>query len=279
MLANCTFDVYTGYNPARPCCPPQGPARLAGQAGFLQHHVDNGRFGFVPAGAQRFYHTSVLRVGVGTDLRDGWDTETATFAEANADTVIVYDYPVPGVCTPFVVVLVQRVDRGGPGDYLRCYLDRGQPCYAPADQCPNPSDILVPCCPCLGLPTRLYGTWSSFPGAAQGFPGGFCPCVQGSWPLDYKSATGRWESPGGTIGTCSHSGTDIHFYCNSLSGQLSLDVTLDGTPRTGIVAGVGGCNPPPLNMAFTVLTFFAYLQWGCSNPGIYVPTLVFTVTP
>jgi hypothetical protein len=32
-------------------------------------------------------------------------------------------------------------------------------------------------------------------------------------------------------------------------------------------------------MQFEVLTFFPYGQWGCSNPGIYAPTLLFTVTP
>jgi hypothetical protein len=113
VITNCTFDVYTGYNPPRPCCVPNGPARLAGQAGFLQEHVRNGRFGFVPVAAQRLYHTTFLRVSVGIGIRDSWNSETNTFNETSGDTVVVHDYPIPGVCTPFVVVMVQRVDRGG----------------------------------------------------------------------------------------------------------------------------------------------------------------------
>jgi hypothetical protein len=178
---NVTFDVYTGFNPADPCTPPNRPARLQKQQGLLQHHVDNGRFGLVPAGAQPLYHTSVLDLSPGTDVREAWNNETNSFNEAGGDTVVVYDYPALGVCTPFVVVLVQRQDRGGPGDYLRVYLDRARPCYAPRT-CPDPNatGVSVSCCS-APVPHTLHATLTC---AA-------CPELNGSWPLTYQPPSGQ----------------------------------------------------------------------------------------
>jgi hypothetical protein len=124
-----TFDVYRGYNPPDPYAPPNRPAALVNQLGLLRPHVRNGRFGFTPAASQPLHWTTVLDVKPAVDLRSGWNSELQTFNESQGDTVMVYDYPVPGTCCAFCVVLVQLRSAGTPRAYLRAYLDRARPLY------------------------------------------------------------------------------------------------------------------------------------------------------
>src|SRR4051794_20770110 len=133
---NCTADVYRGFNPSNPYAPPHRPAALTGISGHLRRDAEAGRFGYFAGAAQNaaapLHWTNLLLVPVGTDLRSAYNAELNAFGEANGDTVMVPDYPTPGTCTAFVVVLVQRVGRGSPGDHLRVHLDRARPSYGVA---------------------------------------------------------------------------------------------------------------------------------------------------
>ena len=147
---NVQVDIYRGFNAANPYNPPNRPAAARGVHGLLRPHVRNGRFGF---NAIALHWTNVLLLATGTDLRSAYNSQLNTFNAANADTVIVPDYPVPGRCTAFVAVLVQRGGRGTDGDLLTCYLDR----CLPAATCPDPTLVGVPCCP-NALPPTLHCT-------------------------------------------------------------------------------------------------------------------------
>lgn len=170
--ANCTFDVYRGFNPANPYAPPNRPAALTAKAGVLRQHVRNGRFGWQIAGTNppnvALHWTTIVEVPIETDIRGAYDAELNAFPEADGDTVMMADYPRVGCCTAFAVVLVQRRNRGGPMDRLRIYLDRAQPLYGQG--CPDPTEDN-----CCGLGDgTLHATIADFGG---------CGCMAGSWPL------------------------------------------------------------------------------------------------
>lgn len=179
--ANCTFDVYRGYNPANPYSPPTRPAALTGMTGVLRHHVRNGRFGWQIPGANppnvALHWTNTLEVPLGTDIRGAYNAELNTFPEANGDTVMIADYPRPGCCTAFAVVMVQRRNRGDSMDHLRIYLDRARPLYGQG--CPDPTEDN-----CCGLSDgTLYATITDLGG---------CGCMAGSWPID-GGPSGGWS--------------------------------------------------------------------------------------
>jgi hypothetical protein len=146
---NCTCDVYRGYSPIHPWDPPQRPAVLKGVPGHLRHQVRRGRFGYFGGqGALAPLHwTNVLLLGLGKDVRDAYQSELVANTLSNGDTLLIADYPTAGTCTAFLVVLVQRRDRGLPSDHLRVLLDRARPTYGQA--CVDPDDpggIQTPCC-------------------------------------------------------------------------------------------------------------------------------------
>lgn len=110
---NLTFDLYRGYTAANPYNPPNRPAASAGIQGILKHHVRCGRFGYRIPGQNNapIYWTTVLLIPIGQQIRDGYNSELNTFTVSNGNTVMAYDYPNPGDCCAFNVVMVQRKAR------------------------------------------------------------------------------------------------------------------------------------------------------------------------
>jgi hypothetical protein len=221
LPTNVSFDVYRGFNPNAPYLPPNSPAALAGVRGFLRQHVRNGRFGKVVGGVA-IYWTTVLDVADSVDIRSAYNAELNPFHQAQGDTVMLHDYPRPGTCTAFCVVMVQRRLRGRPGTYLRCYLDRTRPSYGTA--CPDPTQVRgaqVPCCAGT-LPVTLFATiFTDFQGA--------CPCLACTIPMNFNPFTLHWTGTNlTTCGaswfvdlTCQEPFVDLVFDCTLLYGGAS----------------------------------------------------------
>ncbi len=152
---NITVDLYRGFDPAHPY-PLEGAAlTYRGLAGYLRPQMQAGRFGFR---ARNVYWTHRMDFDLGTDVRDAYQSQLdPARADALGDTLLASDYPLPGQCTAFYVVLVAR-DRGG--DFLRVYLDRLRPslagCFEP---CTASQGCCVQLCPRNNIPTALTWTW------------------------------------------------------------------------------------------------------------------------
>jgi hypothetical protein len=203
---NVTFDVYTGFNPANPYAPPTMPARRCDQQGFLRQHVRNGRFGFVGYG-QPLHWTTLLLLPLGSDVRDGWDGNANVYREANGDTILMHDYPVPGTCSAFVVAFVQN--RGGA---LRCYLDRAQPSYGvPCPPCPGSGSgggggsVIQDGC-CNTLPAVVYLTVSDVTDQRNG--NNVCWPASVTVALAWNALVGTWS---GSLAPCDAPGTTMQF--------------------------------------------------------------------
>jgi hypothetical protein len=182
--SNLTFDVYRGYNPTNPYAPPNTPAARQGLQGYLRNHVRNGRFGYRPqAGNANIYWTNVLMVPITDDLRDAYNAELNNFAPANGDTVMAADYPVTGTCCAFCVVMVQRVNRGGPNEYFRIYLDRARPTYGSPCIDPTAGGQSCTCCPSTSLPNTLVVTLTNVSG---------CGCLAGTYTLAWTPGQNQW---------------------------------------------------------------------------------------
>jgi hypothetical protein len=257
---NVTFDLYRGFNASNPYAPPNRPAAAAGLRGVLKHHVRAGRFGYfaggVTAGAGTPLHwTNVLLVPLGTDVRSAYNAELNVWTPANADTVMVADYPVKGTCTAFLVVLVQRVDRGLATDHQRVYLDRAQP-QAPGP-CPNPAasgggTVSVPCCPGL-MPATLYYT----------IAGGDNNCALGSLPLVWNGTQWVGSAPGYVDGCGDPMPRTVTLFCDTGTGNFFVnDDVFGGTPQatgtcspvvhlTGTIPFSGACCTNPENFTVT----------------------------
>jgi hypothetical protein len=244
---NCTFDVSRGYSPATPCNPPN-PVAVVGASGVLRQHVRNGRFGFTPAGAQPMHWTTVLLCDVSVDVRDAWNAELNTFNETVADTVLVHDYPIMGVKTPFCVVQVQLKGRK-IGKYLRCYLDRAQPCYGTTN----------PCCGGVAIPTILHATFSNGTGT--------CTCLNGiTVPLTLVGL--RWQ---GSFAGCGRPRSDVFFACLGGPPQWLFQFTNPNLNacQSAVTVLTGTCSPFAFSGVVTILPFTPC----CSG------TITVTVTP
>jgi hypothetical protein len=252
---NVTFDVYTGFNPANPYAPPDVPARLCDQQGFLRQHVRNGRFGFVGYG-QPLHWTTLLLLPLGTDIRDGWDGNTNIYREANGDTILMHDYPVPGTCSAFVVVFVQN--RGGA---LRCYLDRAQPNYR------------EPCPPCPGIGAGGGGGGSGGGGGGGGSGGGEGGAIQDGCcntlsAVVYLTVSGITGSSWGNPCACWPGSTTVslswvasrRLWSGSLSPCDASETTSEFTLAcTGIAAPP---NPPVYTLTVQVGATIPYRSLG-----------------
>jgi hypothetical protein len=218
--------------------------------GILKNHMRNGRFGYVLGGNVAVWWTNVLLLPVGTDVRSAYNSELNTFSEAGGDTVMVPDYPVPGTCTAFVCVMVQRVSRGSAKDYLRCYLDRAQPSYGSA--CPDPTlgTQQTNCCPGVGIPNTLHATLS-------GGSGG-CTCLNGtSFALTWNGT--NWA---GTYTGCGSGPYTLNLTCQGSTWTITSSGCIQGKPATSV-----SCSPLSLNFA------------GCNCLGCCSGTVTVTVTP
>ena len=237
---NVRVDVYRGFNAAGPYSPPHRPAAAQGVAGLLRPHVRNGRFGF---NAVALHWTNVLLLPAGTDVRSAYDSQLNSFNAANADTVVVADYPAPGRCTAFVVVMVQRGGRGTDADLLTCYLDRCLPQDMP---CPDPTVLGVDGCPGVGYPLRVHASL------------GTNPCLSGSLPLDWNGSrwtgTGPWGTgntitlgfyglAGGTGASDFRLETSFGDNCQAVTTYTPLFAVCDPLQVIfGLNAGGGACN-------------------------------------
>jgi hypothetical protein len=206
---NCTFDVYRGFSPANPYAPPVIPGAYCGLTGIVKQHVRNGRFGwFGGVQANALLHwTTVLLVPITDDIRDAYATQLSADPIAAGDTVMMHDYPFAPTCTAFVVVAVQRVDRSGPGDYLRVYLDRARPSYGGA--CPDCTASGYQCEPCPGitLPSTLYATLTVSLGAFATD----CECFPTSQTIPVTFNGGYWTGTA-SFGSCDWTIT-VNVFC------------------------------------------------------------------
>jgi hypothetical protein len=267
LTPNVIFDVYRGYNPANPYAPPSLPAALAGRGGRLRQHVRNGRFGYTPAGARPIHWTTVLDVAVGTDVRSAYNAQLNVFNEVAGDTVMVYDYPVPGTCCAFCVVMVQLRSAGTPSAYLRCYLDRARPLYAVT--CPDPNStgnrVNITCCPAgQTAPLQVVARISNTSGGSQ--------CLQGAqFTLDYLANVDGQGNPGylgeaPTQNCPDNAGAGFLLVCGAATGEWGC-LQVCGVNLNAI--GVNQLGPPcdPLAMTFTT-----------ANNGCYGGSLTITFT-
>src|SRR4051794_9035105 len=122
--ANCTVDIYRGFNRLAPYPKAGSQPAISGVSGYITQHVRCGRFGSALHHENPPHWTTVLLLPPNTDIREGYNYEFNVPDYSQADTVIVPDYPIPGRCTAFMVVFVTRVFRGQAGDHWRCVLDR-----------------------------------------------------------------------------------------------------------------------------------------------------------
>src|SRR5438876_665574 len=88
---NVAVDIFRGFNAASPY-PLQGTRPdVAGVAGHLRHHLKAGRFGYQDP---KIKWTHLLVLPPGTDVRSAYNSWTGPGEPtANADTVLVKDYP------------------------------------------------------------------------------------------------------------------------------------------------------------------------------------------
>jgi hypothetical protein len=236
MAPNVTFDVYRGYSPASPYAPAL-PAAACKLQGFLRQHVRNGRFGFTPAGAQPVHWTTILDVILGTDIRSAYNAQLNTFNEANGDTLLVHDYPTPGTCCAFVVVMVQL--RKG---YLRCYLDRAQPSWGvTCPDCPAPR-VHLSCCPAgQTAPMAIVGRISN---TSQG-----STCLQGvQFTLNYSpnvdgAFNAGWSGIAPTAGCPSNIGQVFQVICSSGVWFCRQSCGVNWNAIGGGQVGTITCNP------------------------------------
>ncbi len=199
-----------------------------------------GAFGFNDDG---LHWTNVLVLPTGTDIRSAYDSQLNPLNAANADTVIVPDYPIPGRCTPFVVVLVQRGGRSGAADVLTCYLDRCQP----AVTCPDPTLVRTTCCGNL-LPATLHITLTI---------SGGCGCLAGTFPVTWNG-TG-WAYSGTACGGKPFSMLVVCTGTSVLDWQLTLTCGSDT-----LTASVGGGSCSPLDVKFHQI-----LLTSCCTGGVF----------
>jgi hypothetical protein len=191
------FDLYAGFQPRKPY-PQQNPGPLLSSRGLLLPAAEYGKFGYQ---AKFLFFTHVLVVDPNKPRQDAYNTQNDPARDnTQGATVVVADWPVPGRCTAFYVVLAQRVNRGGAGDTVKLYLDRAQP----RDK-PNPAAAGYPCVKqtlvCNGC--YLNSTPDSWTTTASGFgTGNVC--------ADFRPCNGSFVLTQSTLIACSWSYQDAN---------------------------------------------------------------------
>jgi hypothetical protein len=250
---NVSFNIFRGFNKNSPISIVGNPIAATG---YLKQNVELGRFGFHPDG---LYWTTAIDVIVGTDARDAWNSFLNSMTSANADTVLVQDYPIPGWCTPFMVVMVERLSRGGPSDRYRLYLDRCQPVQG---ACPTSGGVTVPCCS-NALPNTIHMTISD---------SGSCGCLDGTYALTWNPTyTGGFVfQPGAWVlqTTLCSTALTLAVFCNpSIPGFV---IGLPQTPGGSFGSqATGTCSPFSLQASLNLN--FASIP-GCSGSITMVVT-------
>lgn len=124
---------------------------------------------------------------------------------------------------------------------------------------PSIPTVLSPCC-ADPVPSRLYCTITN---ALN------CPCASGVIPLDYNSASEKWEGTG-DLGSCGHMVT-VKLYC--VSGHWYMDQIPDACPASGgnmISAYTQQCKP--------FYADFINVIWGTDCGCLFSGSITFTVT-
>lgn len=157
---NVTVDIYRTFLATQPYPLAGSKPDVPQVPGYLKQHVNNGKFGYQ---FPKLKWTTLLLLPPGTDIRSAYNSWTGPAEPtASGDTVIIRDYPIPGACTAFYVVLVQRWDRGTANDHYRVYLDRMQPrqggCFVPG--------VATSCCG-NQLPNTLHATLAGVNGCSN----------------------------------------------------------------------------------------------------------------
>ena len=232
LPVNAVVDVYRGFNAANPY-PGSGSTPAVEEArGHLKQHVRHGRFG----SAVGLKWTTVLYLPPGIDVRSAYDSQLNAWTPANADTVVLADYPIPGWCTAFLVVLVQRLRRGTSAECLRVCLDRLQPRQGGC--------VRLGCCP-DGLPATLYATIPIGTG---------CPCLDGTAiPLVYDADNDSWI---GNQAVCNGENFGVVFQCGGASClNATLSVSFEDHGDVGPVSVTPPCLCSPVYMEFKDILF------------------------
>lgn len=238
LPVNVTADVYRTFSASSPYPVASTPAAVAQVPGHIRQNVRLGRFG----SGQFLHWTHVLYLPPGTDIRSAYGSQLNSWPASQADTVVIAGYPDVGWCTAFLVVLVQRINRGNPGDCLRVYLDRMAPKLG---QCQD--GVTLPCCP-NPLPLTVHATVQNVSG---------CPCIDGAvLALDYDSAFHSWS---GFADLCSgpHRLT-LGYSCGIHDcSTAGLTGSFDGFNFASAVVDPG-CSCSPLQMVFSGITFSSF---------------------
>jgi hypothetical protein len=183
--SNVTFDLYPGYSPASPLPQSNIQPLVMRARGMLVTMMELGRFGYQAEGV---YFTNCLFVNPPGAGQDPYASQLVggTPSSPGQATVVILDYPIPGKCCAFRVVMIQRVNRGTPLDHYRIYLDRA----LPLDKIANAPDPRYPCiaegCGACGNGRAPYAwtvTLSGFGNAGIWGSQGAISCLNGSWAL------------------------------------------------------------------------------------------------
>jgi len=181
---NVTFDLYPGFSPASPL-PQSNITPLVTRArGMLVTMMELGRFGYQ---AQGLYFTNCLFVNPPPAGQDPYAGQLTPVASPSGQaTVVILDYPIPGKCCAFRVVMIQRVNRAIPQDHYRIYLDRA----LPLDKIATAPDPRYPCiaqgCGACGngpAPNTWSVTLAGFGNAGIWGSLGAISCLNGGWTL------------------------------------------------------------------------------------------------
>jgi hypothetical protein len=233
LPTNVSVDIYRGFSASIPYPVASTPAAMAQAAGRIEQNIRLGRFGH----GQFLHWTHVLYLPPGTDVRSAYNSLLNSWPAAQADTITIADYPIPGWCTAFLVVLVQRIGRGTPGDCLRVYLDRVQPRQGACQQGHN-----LRCCP-NPLPDTVHATIRNVSG---------CACLDGEVvALTFESLTSRWV---GDKDICGSHPISLGFDCGVTSCDTASVTTIFDSINQTTVDVLPGCSCSPLNMVFDNLT-------------------------
>lgn len=246
---NVAVDIYRTFNKNDPMAVTKNPPDVPNVQGTLRHHVEAGRFGF----NQPIFWTNLLYLPVGTDVRGAWNSFLNPVASANADTVVIDDYPIVGTATAFYVAMVQLADRGGDA-FLKVFLDKA-------------GMSVLNCCPNIDFTKTLRVTITD---------SNQCLCLNGvTFPITPNTQKGRWE---GAFSACGHTDNFLWLQCqDTTQGAQGLGIGVrcgsNGQEITNFYkALVNSCDPlhlqfvPPAPVVFgTCCTIDAYTAFNISE--------------
>jgi len=253
LPVNVTVDIYRTFDAVNPYPVASTPSAASQVPGHIRQHTRLGRFGW----DQQLYWTHVLYLPPHTDIRGAYNSQLNSWPMSQADTVVIPDYPAASWCTAFLVVLVQRLNRGNRGDCLCVYLDRLQPRQGPCQQ-----GVTLPCCS-NPLPLTVHATVQNVSG---------CPCIDGEVvALTYQPITHSWEGFKDVCGgshrielgySCGIDSCDTATLTGSFAGFNFPNPTLDP-----------GCSCSPLHMGFSGITFNSFATI-CPNATVKITITV-----